>query len=421
MSKNKILIIVASILVIVIVGLVIVITNINKDDEDEIANSNLEKITESIQGGTEKNKTSSIDADNNFASEPVVTNELSNEDLSNKEKKDETVPITKEIKVNLGEYKGIKAEYSPIIITDEDIENNLNRLKDEYTVLVNLPDRAFDEGDMAIVSYVGKVDGKEIGGLEVVYLQVVLGEGLIPAVIEENIIGKRIGDVFDVEIDYPSDYTYLNEIAGKTVVFTVELADGFEFYVPEINDSFIRDYTEYDSVTAYKSKEKQRLQEEQDGIARKNTENEIKHKLVDSCSFEGDIDNEIKKTYVLLLDQENSELMDSYWMDAETYYQLMYDYEPGEYTKQLMESVTYDIKYTYILDEIVKRENLQVTNEEFEKYLTETYMVENGYRSKEALYADISEDKVKEEVNTQILRNKASNLVYDLAEISSNN
>jgi len=410
------LIVIASMLVIAIVILVIVIVKIKADDGDEkdSGSGSIAVVTTEENAGNAKG----LEEDKNVEANLNVTNEPLDDGENTPTKNEEVLPGDKEAKVFLGDYKGIKAEYSPIIITDEDVESNLEYLRDENTVLVKLPNRAFEEGDMAIVSYIGKVDGKEIDEIEVVYLQVVLGKGLIQNAIEESIIGKRIGDVFDVQVEYPSDYTSIKELAGKTVVFTVELADGFEFSIPEINDSFIKEYTEYNSVSEYKTKEKERLQNEQNEIARKETENEIKHKLVDSCSFEGDIDNEIKKAYVLLLDQQNNDLIEKYWIDVETYYQLAYDYEPGEYSRMLMESVTYDIKYTYILDEIVKKENLQMTDEEFEKYLIETYMVENGYKSKEALYSEISEEMVKKEVSTRILRQKAEDLVFELAEIS---
>jgi len=416
LSNNKMLIVIASMLVIAIVILVIVIVKIKADDGDEkdSGSGSIAVVTTEENAGNAKG----LEEDKNVEANLNVTNEPLDDGENTPTKNEEVLPGDKEAKVFLGDYKGIKAEYSPIIITDEDVESNLEYLRDENTVLVKLPNRAFEEGDMAIVSYIGKVDGKEIDEIEVVYLQVVLGKGLIQNAIEESIIGKRIGDVFDVQVEYPSDYTSIKELAGKTVVFTVELADGFEFSIPEINDSFIKEYTEYNSVSEYKTKEKERLQNEQNEIARKETENEIKHKLVDSCSFEGDIDNEIKKAYVLLLDQQNNDLIEKYWIDVETYYQLAYDYEPGEYSRMLMESVTYDIKYTYILDEIVKKENLQMTDEEFEKYLIETYMVENGYKSKEALYSEISEEMVKKEVSTRILRQKAEDLVFELAEIS---
>ena len=182
-SKTKILVISAVCLIVVIVALVIVIICINKDNESNTTSVNT--VTSDTIDDTNTH------ADNN--SNPEITKLVIEEgpdditsslasDPSPTESAKETVSVT------LGEYKGIKVDYSPVIITDEDVDNRLNSLKSEYTYATDMPDRPFEKGDIAIVTYRGIADNMVIDDLYVVGLQVVLGKGYMPENFENEII-----------------------------------------------------------------------------------------------------------------------------------------------------------------------------------------------------------------------------------------
>ena len=403
-TNNKKLIIIASVMFVVAVALVVLIVCINNDNSDEV---------------TFPEQDISVD-ETTPTEQPIVTEPASPTVTDIPEVKPTDVVTPAEIEFALGEYKGLKANYSPITITDSDIDNNLELLQEENSMVVDMPDRPFEVGDMAIVTYVGKVDGTVIDELYVDSLQAILGNNMVPSAMEEKIIGSKIGDVFEVDIDYPADYTALKEIAGKTVTFRVELITGFTYSVPEIDDSFIKEYTEYSTISEYRTKEMERLQNQEDERAHEVVLDSLKRQVVDNCTFPPSVDNQIKKSYVQEVDKENKKIMDEYLVDADTYYQYMYGYAPGEFAKKLMDSINYDTKYNYALDEIAKKEGIEVTESEYDEYFNRTYIERYGYTSKEDAYEQQGEQQVKEDVTKAVKREKASKLIYDSAEIENN-
>lgn len=402
-SKKNVLIIVASVMAIVAIALMVVIIALKNDDTDGDVIENDVTITPTLT-----------------VEQPTATDSVTPTQTVDKLTEKPTDAVTTEIQFTLGEYKGLKASYSPNTITDSDIDINLKLLQEENSTVIDLPDRPFEVGDLAIVTYVGRVDGIVIDELYVDSLQVILGNNMVPAVMEEKIIGAKIGDMFEVNIDYPSDFTALKEIAGKTVTFTVELITGFTYYEPDITDSFIKENTDYSSVSEYRTKEKERLQSLENERAEEAVLDSLKRQVVDNCTFPSSIDNQVKRNYVLKLEEENNSLQETYMVDADTYYQYVYGYEPGEYAKKLMDSINYDTKYNYALDEIAKKEGIEVTEAEYDEYFNRTYIEGYGYTSKEDAYEQQGEQQVKEDVTKAVKREKASKLIYDFAEIENN-
>ncbi len=278
------------------------------------------------------------------------------------------------VTVTLGEYKGLSIKYEPKTITDEDIDNILKKLQSDNSGYVQLPDRAFKEGDMAIVVYLAQADGKEVKELSGEYLQVIIGEGMMGTTIENEMIGKRIGDRFECDIDYPEDYPYVPEVSGKTVHFTIWLEDGFELFSPEIDDEFVNNASIYSTVEEFYTKEKERLQNEENENALERMHTELKTKVIEGCTYQGPIDDKILTEYVRKLRDNDEEYKELYYVDAATYYAMTYDMSAEEYQKSVREEATMDVKLGYALDEIMTRENL-ASREEAEKLIYDTAVV----------------------------------------------
>ncbi len=278
------------------------------------------------------------------------------------------------VTVTLGEYKGLSAKYEPKIITDEGIEDILEQLQSYCTSIVDLPNRAFEKGDMAIVTFQADADGKEIKELSGSYLQVIIGEGVLPETIENEMIGKRIGDKFESEVVYSAGDGEDDQTSVKKVHFTIWIEDGFMFYVPDINDEFIQTYTVYSSLEEFRTKEKERLQGEENDKALETLHKELKEKVIAGCVYEGPVDDEIMQAYVLKLQEEDKKYKEMYYIDAATYYSMTYDMTREEYQKSVRDELTMDIKFGYAADEIMKKENLS-TLEEVEKLIYDTAVI----------------------------------------------
>ena len=273
---------------------------------------------------------------------------------------------TEPAKANLGAYKGIKANYSPKEISDEDVSNNLEKLQKAYSYYVKLPDRPFQTGDMAIVTINAFIEEKYQEDMSVHYYQVVLGSGSLPDFMEEVIVGSKKEEYRNVYYTYPEDFEN-KDIAGKTVEYNIKLVDGFELFVPEITDTFIKENTEYSTVIAYKTGMKEKLQKEENEKAYNDMLDSIKHTLITNCSYTGDIDTELKKAYVLKTQAYDNEAIEYGYPDAVTRYVYEYDMTSEDYQNMIRAEAEFDVKYQLALDEIITTEKLSDSYPEYSK------------------------------------------------------
>lgn len=336
-----------------VVVTMVTVTGCKNSDEDVKDLTENDNITANITPIIDENKTTESITPQ-ITEEPVTPNVTAQ-------------PVEVEpAKANLDVYKGIKAIYSPKEITDEDINNELEKLQKENSYYINLPDRPFQEGDMVVVTINAFADGRYIEDISVYCIQVVLGKGSLPDFIEDAIIKNKKKQYVDAYFTYPDDFEN-KEIAGKTVRYNIELVDGFEYYVPDITDSFIKENTGYTSLTEYKTKTKERLQEDENSRAYDEMVDALKHNLINYCTYSGDVDYEIKRSYVLKTQQYNSEAVGYGYPDAATMYMFEYNMSAEEYQNMVKSEAEFEVKYQLALDEIVMAEKLSDSYPEYSK------------------------------------------------------
>ena len=336
-----------------IVAIMVTVTGCQGSDEEAIEPTGNDNITTNVTPTIDDNKpTDSVT--------PQITDEPATPTVTVK-------PVeTEPAKATLGEYKGIKASYSPKEITDEEVSKELEKLQKANSYYVKLPDRPFQTGDMAIVTINAFIDEKYQEDMSVHYYQVVLGSGSLPDFMEEVIVGSKKEEYRNVYYTYPEDFEY-KEIAGKTVEYNIKLVDGFELFVPEITDTFIKEHTEFGTVTAYKSGMKEKLQKEEDEKACNDMLDTIKHTLIANCSYTGDIDTELKKAYVLKTQAYDNEAKEYGYPDAVTRYVYEYDMTSEDYQNMIRAEAEFDVKYQLALDEIITTEKLSDIYPEYSK------------------------------------------------------
>lgn len=369
-SNKKIMIIAACSMALIAIILIVVIVGVNKKDKLENmstdpATNNTDITSQPLVMDETDQLPSAVPEDGDLTEEIIVTSLPSGDTVPDDEEK---------ITVILGDYEGIKVSYKPIMVTDDDIEKMLNKLKSEYSDIIDMPDRPFENGDMAVVTYEGRVDGKLIQELYGVCFQDILGRGMLPDVFEDEIIGRKKGDKFTIKMDYPENFKELPEVAGKTVVFDVSLVDGFIFYTPDITDEFIKEATGYATVEEYRTETKTALQNEQNDIAYASAIKELKNKVIEKTTITGPIDDEIKMEYVKRLNELNTQYQKDYSLDAATYHKVFYGISPEEYTASIMSDVTTDVKYNYILQRLAEEKSVSV--EEADKIILESAVIE---------------------------------------------
>ena len=275
------------------------------------------------------------------------------------------VPVKPEVKIS--SYKGIKITEYAYNVTDEEIDEELNRLLDRNARKVPVADRAAQTGDIANIDFVGTVDGVKFDGGEAEGFDLTLGSGQFIPGFEDQVVGMNIGDTKDVNVTFPENYQ-AEALKGKAAVFSVKLNALQAKELPDLNDEFIKDATGSESVEAYKAKTRERLQKQADKRATDATENSILEAIAANAEVE------IPQA---MIDREIDSLLQKFE------YQLMYqglklqDYldflkvTMADFRKNYEEQAKKNVTHQLIISQIIKDENLEATEEEIDAKVAE--------------------------------------------------
>ena len=298
--------------------------------------------------------------------------------------------------VTLGEYKGLKKEVEAVVVTDEDVEEELKKVANRNARKIDITDRAAQMDDTVTIDYVGTIDGVEFDGGKSEDYELKLGSHSFIDTFEDQIVGHNIGDAFDVNVTFPEQYGAA-ELAGKAAVFAVTLKKITANEVPEINDDFAQEVSEFDTLDEYRQDLRKVLTDHKT----KNAEEDAKNKLIDAAvaASEMDIPDAIVQEQCDQMIQQFAQTLSYQGMDINQYMkmsntnlnQLREEVKP-EALKRLKENLT--------LDAIAKAEKIEVTDED----------VENEIADMAKMYS-MEADKLKEVLNPAEIDNMKAELL----------
>ena len=282
------------------------------------------------------------------------------------------VQIKPEIK--LSGYKGLEITKVEEEVTDEDIMHEIDIMRDKNSRLVPIEDRAVKEKDIVIFDYAGKIDGSEFEGGKAENYELVVGSNVFVPGFEEQLIGLSIGEEKDINITFPDDYT--DELKGKEALFSVKINEIKEKQVPELDDEFVSESSEFETVEELKADLKSKMQERKRNFAINSMKNEIVLKIAETAEVEIPevmISNEIE---AMVKDFEHN--LRSQGMDLESY--LKYTNSTREsLEEQMKEDAVMRVKMALAVEEVAKLENIKATDEDLEKeykHLAELYKMD---------------------------------------------
>ncbi|WP_156291214.1 trigger factor [Oceanobacillus salinisoli] len=270
--------------------------------------------------------------------------------------------------VTLGEYKGLEVEEQSVEVTDEDVEEEINRLRDRHAELVVKEEGEIEEGDTAVIDFEGFLDGEAFEGGKGENHSLEIGSGQFIPGFEEQLVGKKAGDDTEVKVTFPEDY-HSEELAGKEATFKVKIHEVKYKELPELDDEFAKDVDdEAETLDGLKKKKREQLEEER----KQNADNEKRQQLIEKASENAEID--VPEAMVETeLDQMVREFEQNLQMQGMT--MEMYSQFSGQDEDALKEQMKDDaekrVKTNLTLEAIAKEENLEVSeedvNEELEK------------------------------------------------------
>lgn len=318
------------------------------------------------------------------------------------------VSLTTYPEIEIGEYKGLKAEKTAVKVDAAEVNAEVNAMAERNARMVSVEDRAAKKGDTVVIDFEGFTDGKAFEGGKAEGHSLVLGSGQFIPGFEDQIIGKNIGDEFDVNVTFPEEYG-AKELAGKEAVFKVKLHEIKVKELPAVDDEFAKDVSEFDTLKELKADLKKKALDRKKKAADEAVENALVQQIVDS--IKGDIPEAMFENRLEQCVEDFAYRLQSQGLNLETYLKYT-NSNIDEFKKSFRPQAESQVKFRLALEKIVELENITPDEKD----------VEAEYEKLAKDYG-VEADKVKnaipaEELKKDIAVNKAIDLVKESAVIT---
>lgn len=310
--------------------------------------------------------------------------------------------VTTYPEVKLGEYKSLKGKMLDTEATDEDVENELKSMQDRNSRLVTVEDRESQMGDTCDIDFEGFVDGVAFEGGKGENYPLELGSNSFIPGFEEQVAGHKAGEEFDVNVTFPEQYE--PSLAGKDAVFKCKINEIKTKELPELDDEFAKDVSEFDTLDELKEDLKKQISERKEANAKTDYENQLIEQVVENMEVE--IPECMNKQKCDEMIQDYSYRLQMQGLDLNTYLQYL-GQTMEQFREQFMDGAKQQVKVKLALDAIVKAENIEATEEEIAEEI-----------AKLAEQYNMEADKIKaavpqEQLTDDIVTRKAVDFVVD--------
>ncbi|NLP00838.1 MAG: trigger factor [Clostridiaceae bacterium] len=320
-----------------------------------------------------------------------------------------TATVTVKPEVELGEYKGLSVKKDEVVVTDEDIENELKKVQERNSKLITVEDRPVQNGDTLNIDFKGSINGVPFKGGEAQGYTLVIGSGAFIPGFEDQLIGANINDEVDVNVTFPEDY-HSDELKGQAAVFKVKINDIKLKQLPEINDEFASDVSEFETLDEYKADIRVKLTEKAQENADRKFEDEIIKLAVDnaSCDIPEVMVNRRLDDMMGQLDMQ----LRYQGMNLEGYLQMMGS-DISKFRADYHNNAVEDVKTQLVLEKIAEVENIIASPEEFDAELEE--MAKRYNQPVEEMKKHLHDDDI-EYIKSSIERKKTIKLLVENAK-----
>lgn len=317
--------------------------------------------------------------------------------------------VTLKPEVKLGKYKGVKVEAMDTTVTDEDVQAELDKVKEQNARLVAADDKAVEDGDQTTIDFEGFVDGEPFEGGKGEDYPLTIGSHSFIDTFEEQLIGKKVGEEVEVNVTFPEQYQ-AEELAGKPAMFKVTIKEIKVKEYPELDDDFAQDVSEFDTLEEYKADIKKNLEEKKAQEAEADKESKVIEAIVKDSEM--DIPEKMIEAQCQQMVEEFAQNIAMQGISFEQYMQFT-----GATVEQLTEQVKPQaqarVGSSLVLEAIVKAENIEATEEEYDeeiKKMAERYQMEADKVN------ELLSDDDKKNFKADICARKAAKLVVEAAK-----
>ncbi len=321
-----------------------------------------------------------------------------------------TAEVAVKPEVMLGAYQGVQVTQIDTAVSEEEVNARIDQERESNARMVTVEGRPVEDGDTAVIDYEGFADGVAFEGGKGENHSLVIGSHSFIDTFEEQLIGKNAGDELDVNVTFPEEY-HAQDLAGKPAVFKVRINEIKTKELPDLDDDFAQDISEFDTLAEYKESVKKQLTESKEAEAKRTQEDEAVQKIIDDSQME--IPDAMVRTQVGSMVEDFANRLAQQGLGFEQYLQFT-----GNSMEQLQEQMRPEamkrIQASLVLEAVAAKEDIQISDEDVE---AEIDKMAGMYHMDVAELKEIMGDAERENIKRDLSIQKAVRLIMDSTEV----
>ena len=310
--------------------------------------------------------------------------------------------------VTLGDYKGVEVEKTPVEVSEEEVDKEVDKERENNSRTIDVDDRAVEKGDMIKLNFEGFVDGTPFEGGKAEDYSLTIGSGSFIPGFEDQLIGAKIGEEVEVNVTFPEEY-HAAELKGKPAVFKCTVNEIKVKELPEADDEFAKDVSEFDTLAEYKDDIRAKLLEKKTADAKREKQNKTVAKAVENATME--IPEAMITEQVRRMADDFARRLQSQGLSMDQYMQFT-GLTMDALAQQMRPEALKRIQNSLVLEAIAKAENIEVSdekvNEEIEKMAA-------AYKMEADKLKELIGDAEKEQMKSDLAIQAAVDMITDAA------
>ncbi|HIW50098.1 MAG TPA: trigger factor, partial [Candidatus Blautia intestinavium] len=320
-----------------------------------------------------------------------------------------TAEVAVKPEVTLGEYKGLEVPKTETEVTEEEIEAELKKEQEKNSRTITVEDRGAENGDIATIDFEGFIDGTAFEGGKGTDYPLTLGSGSFIPGFEDQLVGVKAGDHVEVNVTFPEEYQAA-ELAGKAAVFQCDVKKVEAKELPELDDDFAQDVSEFDTLAEYKDDIRKKLTERKEKEARTAKENAAVDKAIENAQME--IPDAMINTQISQMLDDFSRRMQAQGLTMEQYFQFT-GMTADKMREEMKPQALKRIQTRLVLEKIAETENIQPADEEVNEEISK---MAEMYKMEADKLKELLGDRELEQMKKDMAVQKAVTLVADEAK-----
>ena len=310
--------------------------------------------------------------------------------------------------VELGEYLGVEVPKADVEVTEDEINAEIDREREQNSRIVTVEDRAVEDKDMVTIDFEGFVDGVAFEGGKGTDYPLTIGSHSFIDTFEDQLIGKNIGEETEVNVTFPEEY-HAEELKGKPATFKVTIKKIQKKELPELNDEFAGEVSEFETVDEYKNSIKQNISDRKQNEAKSAKQDAAIEKAIENATME--IPEAMVDLQVEQMAQDFARRLSSQGLSVEQYFAYT-GMDAAQLQEQMKPQALKRIQSSLVLEAIVAKENIEVSDDEMKKEVEDMAKAyEMEVEKLEEYLSEADKDNIKKDIQNR----KAAELIADKA------